>query len=103
MFSCECVLVGVWGGRYQYYQTATHLTVTVLQKDVKQEDAQIDIQPRRVGASRLSTFPSYGEWRNPCRDDIICSPPRVWNRLLTESFVLCWCPPVERAHQDGWW
>lgn len=53
MFCYGCLCVCGLVGRYQYYQTATHLTVTVLQKDVKQEDAQIDIQPRRVGAFQI--------------------------------------------------
>lgn len=34
--------------RYQYYQSDSSLTVTVLQKDVKEQDADIIIEPRRV-------------------------------------------------------
>lgn len=34
--------------KYQYYQTPTHLTVTLLQKGVKEEDATVTIEPRRL-------------------------------------------------------
>lgn len=34
--------------KYQYYQTPTHLTVTLLQKGLKEEEASVVIQPRQL-------------------------------------------------------
>jgi hypothetical protein len=38
-------------GRYQYYQNASHVIMTILQKNLKPEDTQIDIEPRQVRIS----------------------------------------------------
>lgn len=34
--------------KYQYYQSGTHVTVTLLQKGVAEEAADVTIEPRRV-------------------------------------------------------
>lgn len=34
--------------RHEWYQTATHVIVTLFVKNVKQENAQIDIKPKTV-------------------------------------------------------
>jgi hypothetical protein len=36
--------------KYQYYQSGTHVTVTLLQKGLKEEEADVTIEPRRVRA-----------------------------------------------------
>lgn len=70
------VAVPTGPAKYQYYQSGTHVTVTLLQKGVAEESADVRIEPRRV---RLVWWGFVG---GGCRDG--------WSAgWLTDGWPLC--------------
>lgn len=63
--------------KYQYYQNASHVIMTILQKNLKPEDTQIDIEPRKLKVVVKKDGADVVVFDKPLYDEVVveeCGP-----------------------------